>query len=282
MPVVLALDIGGTKLAAALVRDAVVVAKAVAPTPASEGPEAVAAAALALVRKLLDQSASRPACLALATAGLVSKGRVRALSRDLMPGWDGFPLAARLEEAIGLPVRALNDAQAAAYGEAAHGAGKESGSVFFLTVSTGIGGGFVNDGALLAGATGLAGHLGHTRGGVLERVSSGTALARRALELGYRQNAREVIESAKAGQDWAVRLVDDAAMALADVLLDVKFLLDPELFVSGGSTGLNPYYLSALQSALQLRDVPSPVRITPALLGADAGLIGAAAWARAH
>src|SRR5690554_1996964 len=162
---ILSVDIGGTKIAAALVRDAVVLATAVAPTPASEGPEAVTAAALALVRQLLEQNAARATRLAVATAGLVSEGRVHALSRDLMPGWDSFPLAARLEEAIGLPVHALNDAQAAAYGEAAHGAGKESGSVFFLTVSTGIGGGFVSNGVLLAGATGLAGHLGHTQGG---------------------------------------------------------------------------------------------------------------------
>lgn len=276
---VLAMDIGGTKTAVALVRGAEVLRWEVVATRAAEGPDAVTASAAAAARRLLGASEEPPSALGVACAGVVTRGRVQAMSVDLMPGWHDFPLATRLEGALGLRVVALNDAQAAAFGEAVHGAGRGRGSVLFVTVSTGVGGGLVIDGRLWRGATGLAGHVGHVRGGLLERVASGTALARRARERGHDVGAREVIAAAGAGEAWATELLGDATRALWELLLDVKMLIDPELVVIGGGVGLNPGFQRALAAELDAAGSAQRIAVVPALLGADAGLVGAAAWA---
>lgn len=276
---VLAVDVGGTKLAAALVRGAEVLDQELVATPAKEGPEAVLEALRTAVGALVGRAPETPVALGVACAGLVRAGKVRAVSRDLLPGWDDFPLVERLESAFGLPVAALNDAQAAAYGEALHGAGRERGSSFFVTVSTGVGGGFVIGDRLWQGATGLAGHLGHVGGGVLERVASGPALARRAAEFGHATTARELVAAAEELQPWASGLVADAAAALATALVDVKYLLDPEVVVLGGGVGLNPVFRRALEKALQGLGEDERVLVLAAELGAAAGLVGAAAWA---
>ncbi|MBX3141716.1 MAG: ROK family protein [Trueperaceae bacterium] len=281
---VLAMDVGGTKLAVALVRGAEVVDQELASTPANDGPEAVVAALGVAATSLLARAAEAPVALGVACAGLVRAGKVRAVSRDLLPGWDDFPLVERLERALdlpalGLPVVALNDAQAAAYGEALHGAGRGRGSSFFVTVSTGVGGGFVVGDRLWQGATGLAGHLGHMGGGVLERMTSGTALERRAAEFGHAATAREIVAAADERQPWARGLLEGAAAALAAALVDVKYVVDPEVIVLGGGVGLNPAFRAALEVAFLGVDEALRTPVLAAELGAAAGLVGAAAWA---
>ena len=276
---VLAIDVGGTKLAVALVRGAEIVDQELTDTPAADGPEAVVEALRGAAAPLLARSAAPPTALGVACAGLVRGGKVRAVSRELLPGWDDFPLVARLERTFGLPTTALNDAQAAAYGEALHGAGRGRGSSFFVTVSTGVGAGFVIGDRLWQGATGLAGHLGHVGGGALERVSSGTALTRRAAEFGHATTARELVAAAEERQPWARGLLADAATALAGALVDVKYLLDPEVVVLGGGVGLNPVFRSALETALLAVDELVRVPVLAAELGQSAGLVGAAALA---
>lgn len=279
-PVALALDIGGTKVAAALVRGAEVVAQVIAPTPAAAGPEAVVAAAVAAAKNALAQSDVGPAAVGAACAGAVHGGLVRAISADLMPGWHGFPLVAAFESAFGLPVTVVNDAQAAAYGEWRHGAGHGRDSLLFVTVSTGVGGGLILGGRLWRGSTGLAGHIGHIAGGEVERLASGTALARRAAEAGYPGvDAREVIAEAVAGSEWAGKLVDEAACAVARALADVKVLLDPELVVLGGGVGLNADFRKVVASAMPRRGDRLHIEVTAAGLGAAAGLVGAGALA---
>jgi predicted NBD/HSP70 family sugar kinase len=159
-PLRLALDLGGTKTSAALVRGRVAAERRVAPTPAQEGPEAVVEAAVGLLAPWLD----RADAVCVAATGHVRGGTVSAINRATMPGWDEFPLAAALEARCGRPVRLVNDAHAAAWGEARFGAGRGVDDFAFVTVSTGVGGGLVAGGRLLLGARGLAGHLGFWRG----------------------------------------------------------------------------------------------------------------------
>jgi len=279
-PLVLAVDIGGSKIAVALVRGAEVVAQELAATPAAAGPEAVVATVGAAGRLLLAGSVTQPLAVGVACAGLVNQGRVRAMSPELLPGWDDFPLAARLEAEFGLPVAVLNDAQAAAYGEWRHGAGRGRDSLLFMTVSTGVGGGLILGGRLWQGATGLAGHIGHVAGGELERLASGTALARRAAEAEFAGfGAREVIAAADEGAGWALRLLVEAADAVARALADVKVLVDPEVVVVGGGVGLNPGFRRAVVAAVERGDEPSRVEVVAAVLGAAAGVVGAGSWA---
>lgn len=279
-PVVLAVDIGGTKVAVALVRGASVLAQELGVTPAAAGPEAVVDAVVSAARRLLAGAAERPSAVGVAAAGVISNGRVRAMSPELLPGWRDFPLAQRLEAALSSQVAILNDAQAAAFGEWRHGAGKGRDSLLFVTVSTGVGGGLVLGGRLWQGATGLAGHVGHLGGGVLERTTSGTALARLAAEAGQPvTGAREVIAAAEAGAGWAATLLLNAAEALAAALADVKVLVDPEIVALGGGVGLNHAFLLAVQAAVERLDARLRLPIVPAALGATAGVIGAGAWA---
>lgn len=278
-PVVLAVDVGGTKVAAALVKGAEVLAHAQLPTPAAAGPAAVVSAVLATTRGVIARHGQRPTSLGVACAGVVRDGRVHAISQDLLPGWHGYPLVAELEDRLQLPVTAVNDAQAAAYGEWRHGAGKGYDSLIFVTVSTGVGGGLVLGGRLWRGATGLAGHVGHMAAGQVERLASGTALARRAREAGHAANARQVIAEAVAGSPWAEPILNEAVAALARMLTDVKLLADPALAVLGGGVGLNPDFRQAVLAALEERPAHTPLELVPAQFGGMAGLVGAAALA---
>ena len=279
-PPVLAVDIGGSKTAVALVRGAEVLAQELAPTPAAAGPDAVVATAVKAGRRLLAGSSAAAVAVGVACAGVVHDGRVRAMSPELLPGWHDFPLAERLEDELGLPVAVLNDAQAAAYGEWLHGAGRGRDSLLFMTVSTGVGGGLVLGGRLWQGATGLAGHVGHLASGRLERFASGTALARRAAEAGLPgSGAREVISEAESGAGWALRLLVEAADEVARALADVKVLVDPEVVVLGGGVGLNPGFRRAVVAAVERGEKRLRLEVVAAGLGAAAGLVGAGGWA---
>jgi predicted NBD/HSP70 family sugar kinase len=287
----LSVDIGGSKVAVALVDGARIIEQRRVPTEAEAGPEAIVARVVELSRELVALAPDPPPALGIACAGLVEQGCVNALSPDLLPGWHGFPIEHALSEALGLPSYALNDGQAAALGEACYGAGRDRESLLFVTVSTGIGGGLVLNGRLWRGRYGLAGHIGYLssdpdgpvasvgRAGVLESVASGTALANRAVQRGHRGDARSVIAAAEAGEDWAEEVVGDAIAALARAITDVQTVVAPEVVVLGGGVGLNPAFFARLRASLAT--LPDPLRpeLRAAALGDAAGLVGAGVWA---
>jgi N-acylmannosamine kinase len=287
-PIVLALDIGGTKIAAARVSSGRVLDRREVPTPAREGPQAVVQAAL----DLLADWCTDAVALGVASGGVIHDGRVVLSNPKILPGWTGLDLGGIFRSATGLPVRVLNDAQAAAWGEYRYGAARGLRSVAFVTVSTGVGAGLVIDGRLVTGRTGLAGHLGHTqvdphgevcgcgRVGCVETVASGTALVRMAQAVfGAALDPRALFERAATGDVRGIRIVEAAVQALVQALGNLQALVDPELMILGGGIGQNPFYRACLLRAL--RTLPEPFRphLGEPLLGADAGLVGAAAWA---
>jgi N-acetylmannosamine-6-phosphate 2-epimerase / N-acetylmannosamine kinase len=279
-PLRLALDLGGTKTSAALVWGDRVLERRVAPTPAQGGPEAVVENAAGLLAPFLD----RADAVCVAATGHVRGGTVSAVNRATMPGWDAFPLAAALAARCGRPVRLVNDAHAAAWGEARFGAGRGARDFAFVTVSTGVGGGLVLGGRLLLGVRGLAGHLGFWRGAspaagdpVLEDVASGSAIARAgSAALGRPLSTREVFAAAEAGDPAADAVVEAAFDRLAAALVDLRWLVDPARVAIGGSVGLAPGYLARLRDALALREPEDPLSVVAAELRCDAGLLGAA------
>ncbi|MBP1806943.1 N-acylmannosamine kinase [Rubellimicrobium aerolatum] len=233
--------------------------------------------------------------IGVATTGIVQDGCLTALNPGTLPIEDGFPLVAALEDALDRPVVALNDAQAAAWGERLHGAGRDWPTFAFVTVSTGVGGGLVVGGRLQVGLSGLAGHLGHMvydpsgaacgcgRQGCIEAVASGTAIARLATErLGRPVRAPEVFGLAAAGNADAERVLDGSAMAIASGLGDLVAAIDAQGIVLGGGVGLAEGFVERVDRAL----VREPMRFRRPILrascGADAGLIGAAALACLH
>ncbi len=286
--VVLALDIGGTKIAAARVTGGIILERREIPTPSHEGPLGVIRAAL----NLIDDWRRQAVGLGVASGGVIHRGRVVHANPRILPDWVGLDLRAVFRATTGLPVEVLNDAQAAAWGEYRYGAGRGLESLAFVTVSTGIGAGLVIRGQLLTGATGLAGHLGHTvyepegemcgcgRRGCLETVASGMALAQAARRrFGTPFDARMVLARAEEGDPEALALVDRAARAFAQALADLQALVDPQVVVLGGSVGLNAFYRERLEAALAGLVGPFRPRLKAAALGRDAGLVGAADWA---
>ncbi|MFE3447559.1 ROK family protein [Nonomuraea sp. NPDC059194] len=192
MTCVLAIDIGGTKLAAALVdRSGTVLRSATRPTPREDVFDALA-------RLITEVMAEGPAPVAV---GIGCAGPLDLAAGTVSPvnivTWRGFPLRERVRELTGLPTVLAGDAQCFALGEHWLGTGGESRSMLGIVVSTGIGGGLVIDGAPLLGPTGNAGHVGHMTvnpdgdpcacgsRGCVERYASGPNLVRWATENGW-------------------------------------------------------------------------------------------------
>ncbi|HAU5066339.1 TPA: ROK family protein, partial [Citrobacter amalonaticus] len=154
----LAIDIGGTKLAAALVEDDMQIReRRELPTPASKTSQALRDALKTLVQPLQAQAHR----VAVASTGIIREGNLLAINPRNLGGLLHFPLVQTLETLTGLPTLAINDAQAAAWAEY-HAIADDTRDMVFITVSTGVGGGVVSDGQLVTGTGGLAGHLGHT------------------------------------------------------------------------------------------------------------------------
>lgn len=273
MRTVLALDIGGTKLAAALVTEAGTLVEVVqVPTPESD----VFAALVGLVSPL----AGRATACGVGCGGPMTSGGEEVSPLNI-PSWRGFPLRARLAEAIGLPVVVDNDAKALALGEGWTGAARGERDYLAMVVSTGVGGGLVVDGHLLDGAAGNAGHIGHVivepdgricgcgARGCLEAEVSGTAIA-----------AVTGRPAAEAGPD----VVERTGRLVGRGIASACNLLDIRLAVVGGSValGFGTPFFEAAQAELDERcrlDFSRGARVVPAALGAHGGLVGAAALA---
>ncbi|TPL82443.1 N-acetylmannosamine kinase [Mesorhizobium sp. B2-3-12] len=280
---VLAIDIGGTKIAAAEVQGGRLHDRRQTATPRTGRGDDLVAAIAALVPR------HAPSAVAVATTGIVRDGALTALNPDTLPIENGYPLADALESALGVPPLVVNDAQAAAWAEFSVGAGRGFRNFAFFTVSTGIGCGLVIDGRLQTGATGLAGHAGHMtsdpggvicgcgRRGCLETVASGTALARRGSErLGRPVGAPDLFAAANQGDGRAAEVIASAVDALVNGFADLTAAVDIDCFAVGGGVGLAQGFIEALR-ARSLR-LPAVFQrpIIAAQAGADAGLLGVA------
>lgn len=278
---VLALDVGGTKTLAALVRNGDILERQTMPTPRGVGTDAW----FARLGALAEDWRGRYDAVGAAVTGVVQDGHWSALNPRTLAIPDRTPLVQRLAALFGVPAIALNDAQAAAWGEYRHGAGHAQDMVF-VTVSSGIGGGIVLQGRLLQGANGLAGSLGQTRGAPgaerLETRASGFGMAALAAALGHAATTHEIFAGVENGLPWAVALLEQAIENLAVALGDLQRLIDPEVIVLGGGIGLLPQFRDRLVARLSLEPGHSRPAIRPAALGGDAGIVGIADLSRSH
>ncbi len=276
---ILALDIGGTKLSAALVYNNQIVERHETLTPTEDrGPESVTGAAIHLLRPLLPKATA----LGVAATGSVKNGCVTALNSDTLQGWHSFNLQNALENQTGLKTIVLNDADAAAWGEASAGAGRGVPDFIFVTVSTGVGGGLVLANNLYLTPGGQHAELGYTlteSGEPIELVAGGAALDKWAVLHGL-ANTRELVASANAGDAASEAELQRSAKLVALKLADLHLMLGISLAVVGGGLGLATNYLARVRAVLNGFGLPwSGLKILPAQLGVDAGLIGAANWA---
>jgi len=275
MTTVLALDLGGSKILACLVQDGRVLEEQRVATPRQGG----VLAWLDAIAGLAAPWSGRFALAGIAATGLVRRGSWQALNPDTLPIPGAFPLELELTRRLHVPVTALNDAQAAAWGEHVAGAGCGSDDLVFVTLSTGVGGGVIAGGRLLQGRSGMAGSIGQVRlisGERIEDLASGSGIARLAREAGHPVDAAAVFAAAAAGAAWAEQVVHRAAEAAALLLRDLQFLFDPERIVVGGGVGLAPGHLDRVRT--RLADLPPLERpnLVPALLDSRAGIIGIA------
>ncbi|MCO5992751.1 ROK family protein [Actinoallomurus rhizosphaericola] len=291
---VLAVDIGGTKLAAALVEPGGRIAayeRIATPQPPHADAETLWRTMLSLIDRL---PATGLAGVGVGCGGPMSwpAGKVSPLN---IPAWRGFPLRERLQERYpDLPVRVHNDAIAFAAGEHWRGAGRGRGDMLGMVVSTGVGGGLILGGRLVDGVSGNAGHIGHVivdhegpvcecgGRGCLEAIARGPALAAWAREQGWLgETAKELADDAARGHPVAVRAMNRAGWALGVAIASATHLCDLEVVaIGGGLSQAGPLLFRPLEDTLRAHarmDFARQVRVVPAALGQMAGLIGAAA-----
>ena len=281
-PVVLAVDVGGTKMAAAVVDAAGnILVEASVPTPTSGDAEAVFAALAAAIDEVRSTTSETPLVCGVGCGGPMEP-EGETVSPLNINGWKRFPLRSRLSGLVGIPVMVDNDAKALALGERWLGAARGVSNFVAMVVSTGVGGGIVLNDRLLDGARGNAGHIGHVivepdgrpcvcgGRGCLEAEASGLSIAS--------TTGRPASEASDAVRRRTGTLVGRAVATVAN-------LLDVELAVVAGSValGFGPVFFDAAQREIELRsrlDFSRATRIIPAGLGAHGPLVGAAAVGR--
>jgi len=305
--VALAFDLGGTELRAALIDDTGgLLSFSSLSTNATGGPAAVIRQIERLAETVLAETPGlSPIGIGIGAPGPLDPDAGVVIAAPTLVGWHEVPLAEILQNHFRLPVRLENDANAAALGEWRYGAGRGAGSMVFVTVSTGIGGGVIADGRILHGRRGLAAEIGHmtitSEGercfcgavGCFEAVASGTALGRRAtartrpldgsllrkLAADAEVTGRHVVEAARTGDADALALLTDEARWLGIGFTNLLHLYSPDMLVMGGGIS-HGFDLLHDQMVATVRERAMPayrdVPIVAAQLGRHAGLIGAA------
>jgi glucokinase len=296
MDVTLALDIGGTKIAAGLVdAEGSLMHHAKLPTPDGDA-EAVWAVVDTLVTEALAEARGRVRGVGIASAGPIDlpNGTVSPIN---IVEWQQFPIVERVSTVTGAAVRLGGDGLCMALGERWRGAGRGAQFLLGMVVSTGVGGGLVLDGAPYDGRSGNAGHVGHVvvdpdgglcscgGHGCVETIAAGPRMAQWARENGWNAppeaDAKELADAANAGNRVALQAFRRGATAVAMMIASVGAVCDLDLVVIGGGVAKSGALLfdplrEALTSYARL-DFIRDLRVLPAELGGDAGLVGAAA-----
>lgn len=275
METALAVDIGGTKLAAGQVTiDGRILDRGTVPTAGADAQELWQS----LVALLESVRHGDEIVCGVGCGGPMQPGGVTVSPLNI-PQWRGFPLRERLADHLGLPVAVDNDAKALALGEGWRGAARSERNFVAMVVSTGVGGGIVLDGRLLDGAAGNAGHIGHV---VVEpggrRCACGGQGCLEAEASGPSITAVTGRPAAEASPEVRAR----TGMLVGRAVASVVNLLDLRLAVVAGSVALGfgaPFFAAAQQElAARARiEFARGARIVPAGLGADGPLVGAAA-----
>ena len=318
MALYLALDFGGTKLAAGLVDASAgkVLARVRRPSPGSarESIRVMLEMAHEALGATGEQLASVRA-VGIAFGGPVDETRQIVRLSHHVPGWENLPLVAEVAAALGRPVAMDNDANAQGLGEWRYGAGRGKTDMLFVNVGTGIGGGVIIGGKLHRGRHGLAGEVGHTvvkpdgpvctcgKHGCVEIMAAGPGIARQAREALAssslpsrlcdlcggdlsRVTAETVFRAAGEGDALALGVLDSACLYLGIGIANAAAIVDPQLIViDGGVTKAGDLFFGPLRRAARANAAPLDPEMAPIVageLGDDSNILGAAAVAEAE
>ncbi|HNT73979.1 MAG TPA: ROK family protein [Anaerolineae bacterium] len=305
----IAVDLGGTQIRAArYTADDVLEARVAMPTEADEGQSAVLRRVQLAIHQVwpMDNPVSG---IAIGVPGPIDFKRGVVRFAPNLPGWQNVPLRDILLEKFHAPVFVGNDADVAALAEHRFGAGRGVADMIYMTISTGIGGGMIFNNRLFTGGNGLGGEIGHLvvdmqgplcgcgNSGCLEVMASGTAIARQARERIIagepsvllemvrgdlaKITAKEVNEAGQQGDPLSISVFEQAGAYLGATIVGMMYLLNPSLFVLGGSVTLaGDLLFGPLRQTIAARAPQAyqeQTRVVPAMLGGDVGLWGALA-----
>ena len=313
MSLTIGIDVGGTKVLGGVVDEAGKVLTTARKDTPRQGGSALTQTIADVAKELLEKHSVTS--VGVSAAGFVSSDRKTMLATPNIADWNGVDLDNQLTTLIGLPVVIENDANAAAWGEAKFGAGKNQDHMMMLTVGTGIGGGIVVNGALYRGAFGIAAEFGHMRvvpeghicgcgaRGCFEQYASGNALLRHAREAinASPEVARNLLsrgdgtvagltgqaitDAARDGDPVALAAFNTTGQWLGAGIASLAVLLDPaSVVIGGGVIDAGEILLKPTRESLE-RNMPFAGKhpypqIIAAQLGNEAGLVGVADLAR--
>jgi glucokinase len=289
-------DLGGTNLRVAAVDSAGQVLTRVAePAVYDTGPKRVAAEISRIIRTVREQVGSDGLCgVGIGVPGFIDMEAGVVIGSANLPGFEGFPVRDEIQEQLGAQIMLENDANAAALGEMWMGAGREVKDLILLTLGTGIGGGVIFKGKVVHGFLGMAGEFGHMtvypdgnpcgcgNCGCLEKHASATAIAAmgRMMHFGGEVTAERVYQLAVAGNDRAKLVFEAVGRALGIAIANLINVFNfPLYLVSGGPLPAWNFFAPSMFAEVKKRSFiygRTGTRIEKALLGADAGLYGAA------
>ncbi|MBA7660743.1 Glucokinase [subsurface metagenome] len=313
---VLAVDLGGTKIIVAIISDkGQVTAREYYLTLAEEGPQPVIDRVLSAIDHILglvNLDSSKLHSISLAAAGAIDLDKGLVTLSPNLPGWHNIPLRDIVKEKHGVNTFLINDASAAALGEHHFGVGRGVNNLVLLTLGTGIGGGIIINGELYSGPCGSAGEIGHAtidvngprcscgNVGCLEILASGTAVAQEAIRRisqGERSSLTEIVDgkagnitaeavgvAAQNGDSLALEVISKAATYLGVAMVNLVNIFNPEMIIIGGGMAqMGDLLLDTARQVVKERAFPlssQAVRIVTAQLGDNAGVLGAAVFAR--
>lgn len=277
-------DVGGTQTRIALFENGQIIRRDQLATPGKSGPDATVEMMAQLFTALGSPAAADGvaadgvAAVGVAITGQVVNGCVTAHNPAILSDWHNYPMQQRLSERLQQPVRLINDARAAAWGEYRYGSGQGYDEFLFLTVSTGVGAGLILNRQLHLAKNGFDAEIGEMRcadGRTLEDHASGTALGQLAVQYGY-ASAKALCDAADAGDLKADALFQNGIAQIAAKLADLAVMLGIQRVAVGGSVGLRPGYLDRLKREMEQFPAIYQLELVAAQLGHDAGLVGAA------
>lgn len=286
------IDVGGTNTRVALINDEYKIVERVQFSTDTQNPQVT----LEKINNVIKGFGQKIEGIGISCPGPLDLIHGIILETPNLPGWYYFHLTEELQNITGIKVQLQNDANLAGLAEAVIGAGAGKSHVQFLTISTGVGAGFCIDGKIYQGSKGFAQEVancivwkngpshGVLKSGSIESIASGTAITTRAKNLGLEVvHAGDVYDLAQEGNELAIQIMEDAYEYLSNFISILYGVLDPDLFVLSGSVALKiPGFIEEIEKRVKGKvfdALKDNIKIVPAALGEDCGLIGAACLA---
>ena len=286
------IDVGGTNTRVALINDEYKIVERVQFSTDTQNPQVT----LEKINNVIKGFGQKIEGIGISCPGPLDLIHGIILETPNLPGWHYFHLTEELQNITGIKVQLQNDTNLAGLAEAVIGAGAGKSHVQFLTISTGVGAGFCIDGKIYQGSKGFAQEVancivwkngpshGVLKSGSIESIASGTAITTRAKNLGLEVvHAGDVYDLAQEGNELAIQIMEDAYEYLSNFISILYGVLDPDLFVLSGSVALKiPGFIEEIEKRVKGKvfdALKDNIKIVPAALGEDCGLIGAACLA---